>query len=218
MSDRPATPEGVADPLFAVVDVETSGLSPRRHRILQIGLATVAADGTIVDHWSTLVRLRWPLQRVGPTSVHGIRRRTLRGAPRLDDSLRELARRIDGLTVVGHNVGFDAAFLRRAAARTQMSLPLDQRVCTLELSRALDPEGEQSHTLGDVTARYDVTIEKQHDALADAIATAAVLPPLLDAHGIDRTAPGPEIHAALQCLRRELYERAKQQRDAQKAV
>ena len=34
--------------------------------------------GEIVDEWSTLVRLRWPLSRVGPTHVHGITRSMLR--------------------------------------------------------------------------------------------------------------------------------------------
>ena len=63
-------------PHFAVVDLETSGLSTRWHRILQIGMVTVEADGTVVDEWSTLVKMRWPLQRVGPTHVHGITRRT----------------------------------------------------------------------------------------------------------------------------------------------
>ena len=42
-------------PRFAVVDVETSGLSQRRHRILQIGAVLVEADGTELDRWSTLV-------------------------------------------------------------------------------------------------------------------------------------------------------------------
>ena len=34
-------------PTFAVVDLETSGLSSRRHRVLQIGVVTVHADGTV---------------------------------------------------------------------------------------------------------------------------------------------------------------------------
>src|SRR6056297_2345408 len=54
---------GVALPHFAVVDLETSGFSMRRHRILQIGLVTVDGDGTVIDEWSSLVKLRWPLQR-----------------------------------------------------------------------------------------------------------------------------------------------------------
>ena len=43
---------------FAVVDVETSGLSPRRHRILQVAVVQARADGTILDEWASDVRPR----------------------------------------------------------------------------------------------------------------------------------------------------------------
>lgn len=171
-------------PRFAVVDVETSGLSTRRHRILQIGLVTTEADGTVVDEWSTLVRLPWPWSRVGPRRVHGITRRSLRGAPRSADALRELARRLDGTIFTAHNVEFDAAFVERAADRHGVGLRLDPRLCTLQLSRRLDPDRQLTHGLRAVCDRYGVTIERHHDALFDARATAAVLPHLLVAHGV----------------------------------
>ncbi len=98
-------------PRFAVVDVETSGLSSRRHRILQIGVVTVEGDGTVVDQWSSLVRLTWPWSRVGPRQVHGITRRALRGAPRAAEAMAELGRRLDGAVFTAHNADFDAAFI-----------------------------------------------------------------------------------------------------------
>lgn len=175
-------------PTFAVVDLETSGLSIRRHRVLQIGLVKVRADGTVIDEWSSFVKLRWPLQRVGPTRIHGITRRTLRGAPALDDALDELGARLDGSIFTAHNAAFDAGFLSRASRHRPASDPLrrslDPCLCTLRMSRRLDPAREQSHRLGDVCARYGVALERPHDALGDALATAAVLPHLLQAHGI----------------------------------
>ena len=175
-------------PLFAVVDLETSGLSTRRNRILQIGLVTVDAQGAVVDEWSTLVRLRWPLQRVGPTAVHGITRASLRGARGLDEALDELGRRVDGALFTAHNTGFDSAFLLRAIRRRAADDPLrrglEQRLCTLRLSQRLDPDRELSHRLGDLCVRYGVQLDRPHDALADAAATAAVLPPLRAAHAI----------------------------------
>jgi 2-polyprenyl-3-methyl-5-hydroxy-6-metoxy-1,4-benzoquinol methylase len=98
-------------PRFAVVDLETSGLSSRRHRILQIGLVTVEPDGAVVDQWSTLVRLTWPWSRVGPRRLHGITRRDLRDAPSTRHALDELARRLDGGVFTAHNADFDADFL-----------------------------------------------------------------------------------------------------------
>jgi DNA polymerase-3 subunit epsilon len=183
----------VSRPQFAVVDIETSGLSVRRHRILQLGLVVADGEGTVHEQWSTLVRLRWWFQRVGPTEVHGLRRRTLRGAPALADAVRELGRRIDGMVLVGHNIDFDAEFIERAAKRSGTPLCLGPRLCTLRLSRALDPDRELSHRLVDVATRYGVTLDKPHDALSDAQATAAVLPHLLRAHAIDLEAPPAEF-------------------------
>jgi DNA polymerase-3 subunit epsilon len=52
------------------------------------------------------------------------------------------------------------------------------------MSRRLDPDRNQSHRLIDVAERYGVALERPHDALCDAAATAAVLPHLIQAHGI----------------------------------
>lgn len=170
-------------PRFAVVDIETSGLSTRRHRILQIAVATVA-DGEIVDEWSSLVRLRWPWQRVGPRHVHGLERTQLRHAPPRDDVMAELAARIDGAVLCAHNVEFDLAFLERAARRSHVALRPTHTLCTLQLSRRLDPDRERSHRLADVCERYGVVIVRAHDARYDARATAEILPKLLADHGV----------------------------------
>ena len=171
-------------PHFAVVDVETSGFSTRWNRILQIGLVTVDADGTVVDQWSTLVKMRWPLQRVGPTHVHGITRSTLKGAPALDDVLAEFGERVDGSIFTAHNAEFDGGFLQRAARRRPVDDPvrqtLEHPLCTLRMSRRLDPDRQRSHRLSDLCEHYGVALDNPHDALCDAAATAAILPQLLD--------------------------------------
>jgi len=167
-------------PRFAVVDIETSGLSTRRHRILQVAVVTVDR-GTVVDEWSTLVKLRWPWQRLGPRRVHGIGRAQLRAAPPTTAVLRELAGRLDGAVFTAHNVSFDWAFIRRAAERAKIELPDVQRLCTLQLSRRLDPDRALSHRLADLCERYAIANDRPHDALHDARATAAVLPRLLQA-------------------------------------
>jgi DNA polymerase-3 subunit epsilon len=169
---------------FAVVDVETSGLAPR-HRVLQVGLVVVDGDGTVLDRWSSLLapRSRW-FFRVGPTSLHGIHRRDLRHAPSADTVLRELSSRLVGSRFVAHNAPFDIGFLQRAAARHSVDLSINAPLCTLRMSRALDPDHRLRHRLADVCERYGVELVRPHDALADADATAAVLPHLLRAHGV----------------------------------
>lgn len=182
-STRPPALDVTGLPRFAVVDIETSGLSTRRHRILQIAVVIVEG-GHIVDEWSSLVRLRWRFQRIGPRRVHGIDRAMLRGAPRLRDVLAELGRRLDGAVVTAHNIGFDWPFIVRAAHRSGIALPAGPRLCTLRLSRSLDPDRRESHRLGDACARYGISNERPHDALHDARATALLLPHLLAGHGV----------------------------------
>jgi len=171
------------DTRFAVVDIETSGLSPERHRILQIAVVTFEA-GQIVAEWESLVRVRW-WQRIGPRRVHHIRRRDLRHAPELGGVLGELVEHLDGAVFVAHNVGFDWRFLRRAADHTGVALPDAPRLCTLQLSRTLDPDRLLTHGLSAVAARYGVVNDRPHDALHDARTTALVLPHLLQAAGTD---------------------------------
>jgi len=174
-------------PRFAVVDIETSGLSTSRDRILQVAVVSVV-DGSIVDEWSSLLKLSWPLQRVGPRKVHGITRKMLRGAPPRREVLEALLDRIDGAVFTAHNVRFDWPFIERAARQAGLSVVTPPRLCTLRLSRQLDPERQLSHRLGDVCERYGVTNQRPHDAVYDARATASILEHLLQGHGVQSAA------------------------------
>ena len=162
---------GVALPRFAVVDVETSGLRPRRHHLLQIGL--VDRRGRRV-RWSTGGRhwceLRRSWHRVGPHDVHGIRRRDLRDAPVTRDALgRAPASRLDGAVFTAHNAKFDAEFIERAAEGSRVPLRIERRLCTLDLSRRLDPD-RRSPTASPTSAPATACRSTDHhDALADAV-------------------------------------------------
>lgn len=170
---------------FAVVDVETTGLSSRRHRILQVAVVHCRADGTVTDRWVTYVRPRWRwIARLGPTHIHGIRRRDLKGAPQLAAVAAEVAQRTEGHVLTAHNLGFDRAFLRASAVKAGVSLRHEGEVCTLVLARRLDPDNAWSHRLGDLCTRYGIPLVHAHDALADAEATALLLPKLLAEAGV----------------------------------
>ena len=80
--------------------------------------------------------------------------------------------RLDGALFTAHNASFDAGFIVRAARR-QAGFDLGPRLCTLRMSRRLDPDRTQSHRLADVADRYGVALLNPHDALGDAAATAA---------------------------------------------
>jgi DNA polymerase III subunit epsilon len=170
-------------PRFVVIDVETSGLSARRDRILQVAAVEVDSSGGVVNEWSSFVRPRFG--RVGPTHVHGLTAASLRSAPAFRVVAPELAKQLEGAVVVGHNIDFDWAFVRRSLKRSRVALAPTARLCTLDLSRSLDPDRLMRHKLADICSRLDVPLDNAHDALADARATAQVLGHLLQSAQLD---------------------------------
>ncbi len=165
---------------FAVIDVETSGLSPEDHHLLQVAVIVMDATGRIHHRWASDIRPPggW-FGDVGPTDIHGLTRRRLWRAPRLPRVLSRLTPLLDDAVVAGHNVEFDRAFLAEASRRTGVTLPSTMSLCTLELSRRLDPQRLRRHRLGDLCDYYGIALDRPHDALADADATASLLSRLL---------------------------------------
>lgn len=176
----------IRDVRFAVVDTETTGLSTDDDRVLQIGVVVVRGDATIEHQFVTyLKRLSWGFGHVGAYHVHGITRRQLRKGMNPIEALEMLNVLIDGCVFTAHNAKFDLGFLRSDSTRLEVPLKVTGPLCTLTLSRKLDPSRSMSHKLGDVAARYGKSTDRPHDALADALLTAAVLPSLLAAHNVN---------------------------------
>ena len=173
------------DVRFAVVDTETTGLSGTDDYVLQLGVVVARSDGTIEDQYETFVRRNfWKPGRLGAFKVHGITRRNLWRGISPNEMLERLNDYLSTTIFVAHNAKFDIAFLTSEATRANTSINLNGPLDTLKLSRALDPKRSLSHRLKDVTARYNVVVARPHDALADALGTALVLPHLLRAHNI----------------------------------
>jgi DNA polymerase III subunit epsilon len=189
-ADQRSVP-GCVEPIgrFAIVDVETSGLDLSGDHLLQIaviGLDIYPDSEQQTLEWSTMIRARFPWSSVGPRHIHGIRRRDLWGAPSLQQVLSDFSTHIAGRVFTAHNAAFDSGFIQAAAARIGHSVRLDPRLCTLELSRRLDPDRLLRHRLADIAERLGIPHDNPHDALEDARTTAAILPHLLRAHQISR--------------------------------
>ena len=170
---------------FAVVDTETTGLSGTDDYVLQLGVVISQADGTIDEQYETFVRRNfWKPGRLGAFKIHGITRGNLRRGITPIEMLERLNSYLVNTVFVAHNAKFDIAFLTGEANRAKTTIKLNGPLDTLKLSRALDPKRSLSHRLRDVTARYNVVVTRPHDALADALGTALVLPHLLRSHNI----------------------------------
>ena len=183
MTITPTTP--IDQVRFAVVDTETTGLSTDNDHVLQVGVVVVRGNGAVEKEFVTYVRrLTWGFGHVGAFHIHGITRRQLRGGIKPREAIEKLNALISDCVFTAHNAKFDIGFLQSDSTRLQIPLKLTGPLCTLNLSRKLDPQRAMSHKLKDVAARFGKSTERPHDALADAQLTAAVLPELLSAHRI----------------------------------
>ena len=163
---------------YAVVDLETTGLSPATDSIIEIGLVLAGPDGAAQRRWSTLVNPGPGPDgdiEVGPTFVHGLVAADLEGAPRFDDVADLLARDLAGRVVVAHNARFDVGFLTRALGRSGhlargARVP---RMCTMEWARYF--MATPSRKLIACCEAAGVSIGRHHSALDDAEAAAGLL-------------------------------------------
>jgi len=165
-----------------VIDVETTGLFPEGHRILEVASVRLD-DGRVGEAWSSFVR---PDRRIPPeaVAVHGITAEMVRDAPDTRAVATALAAEIGDRPLVFHHARFDVPFLR-ALMREGGQPPLTQPVIdTLGLARGLDPRG--GHSLGRLAQRYGVQRMERHRALPDATTTAMLLVVLAERWERDR--------------------------------
>ncbi|MEU9523663.1 TerD family protein [Streptomyces sp. NPDC048224] len=156
---------------WALVDVETSGLVPRRDRVLSVAVVTLGADGGQTGEYSTLLN---PGCDPGPVHVHGLTAERLRGAPPFEQVAGRIGALLEGRVLVAHNAQFDYDFLAHEFARARLRLPVTRRLCTLALNRRVDPPTDDLK-LGTLAAHYGVPQLKAHDALDDTRVLAGVL-------------------------------------------
>lgn len=156
---------------WALVDVETSGLVPRRDRVLSVAVVTLGPDGEQTGEFSTLLN---PGCDPGPVHVHGLTAERLRGAPAFEQVAGRIGALLEGRVLVAHNAQFDYDFLAHEFARAGLRLPVARRLCTLALNRRVDPPTDDLK-LGTLAAHYGVPQVKAHDALDDTRVLAGVL-------------------------------------------
>jgi DNA polymerase-3 subunit epsilon len=172
---------------YVVLDVETSGLDPRRDALLAVGLLEVEAGRARLDRsWSSLIRPPDDLLVGGESiRIHGLTRAELAEAPPLGEVLPALLGRLRGRALVVHVAQIDVGFLNRALAAqygSRLRGPiLDTARIALRLHQDAQLLGEASHggpapsvQLRALAGRYGLPAYAQHNALSDALTTAQV--------------------------------------------
>lgn len=154
---------------YVVFDLETTGLSPFKDEIIEIGAVRVDKDGKIVGTFTTLVKPSQPVSEF-IQNLTGISNEMLSDAPSIYTVLPRFADFVGDSILVGHNVTFDIAFVQQKAKIYKETKFLNPYVDTLSLTRKVYPN-LKSYKLQDLIKEFNLKTYAAHRALADVVAT-----------------------------------------------
>ncbi len=180
----PSTP--LADLPMFVLDLETTGLDVERDAIVSVG--GVRMTGGTIYHGRTIDHLVNPARPIPPRSsaIHGITDEMVAAAPAFSELWPEIEAHLEAIVLVGHNIGFDIAHLRRSAREAGIAWDPPPYLCTYRLAGALQPR-LPSLELEGLAAEFGVVARGRHTALGDSLVTAELLArllPVLEDQGI----------------------------------
>ena len=153
-----------------VFDLETTGFSPEKNRIIEIGAVKVV-DGAVTDRFSTFVNPETPI----PFQIEeltSIRDDMVMDAPKIGEILPQFMEFCKDAVMVAHNADFDMSFI--AANCKREGLPCDYTVIdTVALARLLLPNLNR-FKLDTVAKALGVLLDHHHRAVDDAACTAQI--------------------------------------------
>jgi DNA polymerase-3 subunit epsilon len=161
---------------FVAIDLETTGLDPRRDAIVEIA-AVPFVGGRAREGYVTHVDPERPIPPES-TRVHGITEAMVAGAPTASAALVELERVCADHILVGHGIAFDMAMLGRARRARRLRPLTNPSFDTRRLAAALHPDWDRFE-LDDVAARLGIGVLGRHTAEGDARAAGELLLVLL---------------------------------------
>ena len=181
----------LSETTFAVLDLETSGGSPRFGAgITEIGVVKVKG-GQVLGTFQSFVDPGHSVP-VFITQLTGISDEMLISAPFIDEilpTLFEFLGSSDETVVVAHNSPFDLSFLKAASRTHEIEWPNYLTVDTARLARAvLDRDEVLNCKLSTLAKFFGASTTPNHRALDDALATVDVL------HGLIERLAGFDVH------------------------
>lgn len=155
---------------FAAIDFETANQSPTS--VCAVGVVVVR-DGRVVDKYYSLIKPEPEYYFYWCTKVHGLTITDTTDAPVFPKVWKDIAPKVEGLTLVAHNSQFDEGCLKAVFRVYQMDYPDYNFLCTCRASRRVLPD-LPNHQLQTVSAACGYDLLAHHHALADAEACAAI--------------------------------------------
>lgn len=164
---------------LAFIDVETTGLDPQRHEILEVGCVLV--EQTLVPGRGPQVRLLEELEwKVKPEHIETAEPEALRinryneadwlFASSLKQVMEALSEKTSDAILIAHNVTFDWGFIEQAFRKTEV--PCNMHYHRLDLlsmvyAKLYHDEKIAKFSLAAVAEYFGIKNERAHTALAD---------------------------------------------------
>jgi DNA polymerase III epsilon subunit family exonuclease len=181
-----AVDEDLSQTTFVVLDLETSGASPKSgSAITEIGAVKVRG-GEVLGTFKTFVN---PGTSLPPfiTELTGITDEMLIDAPRIESVLPLLFEFLGSeisTVFVAHNAPFDLSFLKASAALHGYAWPNFRVIDTVKAARfVLTKDDVANYQLGTLAVYFRTEIAPNHRALDDALATVDVLHGIIERMG-----------------------------------
>jgi ATP-dependent DNA helicase DinG len=155
---------------FVVVDLETTGNSPKKgDKIIQFA-AVVVENGEIKETFSSLVSSDKPIP-LFIEELTGLNNDMLKDAPTFSEIAPKILQLLDGAFFVAHNVLFDLSFLQEELIDSGYEGFFGPVIDTVELSRIVFPTAD-SFKLTDLSIQEGLAHDRPHQADSDAYVTA----------------------------------------------
>jgi DNA polymerase III subunit epsilon len=152
---------------FVVFDLETTGLDPSRHEIIEVAAVRYRKGSASHDTYQNLVK---PAKKVPKkiTDITGITQEMVeRDGKQLPAVLSEFSEFVGSLRLVTFNAEFDMGFLHAACDRSGLPRPANPVSCALKMTRRAFPNRD-SYRLDDLARDGGIASGQAHRALEDA--------------------------------------------------
>ncbi|MEN9610562.1 MAG: hypothetical protein RLZZ628_1376 [Bacteroidota bacterium] len=162
-------------PIYAIVDIETTGGVAAQDRIIEI--AIVLHDGTkIIDAFESLI---FPERTISAqiTKITTITNEMVENAPKFHEVAKKIVEMTENTIFVAHNAQFDYRFVVEEFKRFGYTYEREV-LCTVKLSRRAFPH-LASHALGNLIEHFNILVKSRHRAMADVLATIEVFERIL---------------------------------------
>ncbi len=155
---------------YVVFDLETTGFSPVKDKIIEIGAVKVE-KGKITEKFSSFVNPKVPIP-FQITQLTSITDEMVLEAPDIETVLPDFLAFIGDAALVAHNASFDVGFIEQNC-RYQDIMPDFTYVDTVAMARILLPTLSK-YKLNVVANALHISLENHHRAVDDAGATAEI--------------------------------------------